>query len=458
MSNGVSETGLNFIPAGYKQTEVGVIPEDWEVVEFGSALKEFRNGYAFSASGYASTGTPIITMAQIGLSGSFQFDISKVNKWDSEQQDSLKEFWVRDGDLLIAMTDVTPDKNLIGQMAIAKLDGIALLNQRVGLLRLKNEIAYSGYFSFLSCLPVWKTYCKGVASLGVQANIGTSDIRKAKVPLPTVKEQTAIANALSDVDALISELEKLIAKKQAIKTATMQQLLTGRTRLPQFALREDGSKKSTKKSELGEIPEDWEVVNIGDLGQVDPENLGSTTSPDYEFNYVSLEQIEKGVLVGTTRTIFRNAPSRARRVLKKGDILVSTVRPNLMSHYFVQHEVNDLICSTGFSVIRFFEEKLCPGYLYQHLFSSVINNQIEMLISGSNYPAINSGDVKQLKVQIGSVEEQTAIATILSDMDKEIQALKQRLSKTYQIKQGMMQELLTGKTRLIKPSKEVIHE
>ena len=276
--------------------------------------------------------------------------------------------------------------------------------------------------------------------------------------MPPKAEQTAIANALSDVDALISELEKLIAKKQAIKTATMQQLLTGRTRLPQFALRADGTPKGTKPSELGEMPEDWEVVNIGDLGQVDPENLGSTTSPDYEFNYVSLEQIEKGVLVGTTRVIFRNAPSRARRVLKKGDILVSTVRPNLMSHYFVQHEVNDLICSTGFSVIRFFEEKLCPGYLYQHLFSSVINNQIEMLISGSNYPAINSGDVKQLKVQIGSVEEQTAIASILSDMDAEIQVLEQRLGKTRQIKQGMMQELLTGKTRLLQPlNKESQH-
>ncbi|WP_216597473.1 restriction endonuclease subunit S [Marinagarivorans algicola] len=271
---------------------------------------------------------------------------------------------------------------------------------------------------------------------------------------PEYQEYTAtdVEQALRSehaVDALISELEKLIAKKQAIKTATMQQLLTGRTRLPAFALREDGSLKGTKPTELGEIPEDWEVVNVGDLGQVDPENLGSTTSPDYEFNYVSLEQIEKGVLVGTARTIFRNAPSRARRVLKKGDILVSTVRPNLMSHYFVQHEVNDLICSTGFSVIRFFEEKLCPGYLYQHLFSSVINNQIEMLISGSNYPAINSGDVKQLKVQIGSVEEQTAIATILSDMDAEIQALEQHLGKTRQIKQGMMQELLTGKTRLV---------
>ena len=122
-----------------------------------------------------------------------------------------------------------------------------------------------------------------------------------------------------------------------------------------------------------------------------------------------------------------------------------------MSHYLVQEEVGDLICSTGFSVVRCLKDRLCSGYLYQHLFSTVINNQIEMLISGSNYPAINSTDVRNLKIQLGSIEEQTAIAIILSDMDEELKALEQRLNKTRQIKQGMMQELLTGKTRLVKP-------
>jgi type I restriction enzyme S subunit len=170
-------------------------------------------------------------MAQIGLSGLFQFDSSKVNRWDSHQQDLLKEFWVRSGDLLIAMTDVTPEKNLIGQMAIAELDGVALLNQRVGLLRLKSDIAYSDYFCFLSGLPVWKIYCKGVASLGVQANIGTSDIRKAKVPLPSVGEQTAIATILSDMDEDIQVLEQRLSKTRQIKQGMMQELLTGKTRL-----------------------------------------------------------------------------------------------------------------------------------------------------------------------------------------------------------------------------------
>lgn len=451
MSVEVTETGLNLIPAGYKQTEVGVIPEDWEIFSLGQSIAKTQLGGNYKNSEH-DTGQPLIKM------GNLDRGFVKLSKQEFIIGNASESDLLNYGDVLFNTRNTL---ELVGKVAIWKNElPKAYFNSNLMRISFKEDLVSSNLF--MNALMNSERFIKALSDIAIGttsvAAIYNRDLFLIKVALPTKKEQTAIANALSDVDALISKLENLIAKKQAIKTATMQQLLTGRTRLPQFALREDGSKKSTKKSELGEIPEDWEVVNIGDLGQVDPENLGSTTSPDYEFNYVSLEQIEKGVLVGTTRTIFRNAPSRARRVLKKGDILVSTVRPNLMSHYFVQHEVNDLICSTGFSVIRFFEKKLCPGYLYQHLFSSVINNQIEMLISGSNYPAINSGDVKQLKVQIGSVEEQTAIATILSDMDKEIQALKQRLSKTYQIKQGMMQELLTGKTRLIKPSKEVIHE
>jgi len=216
---------------GYKQSELGEIPEDWEAIEFGSVLKEFRNGFAFSAKGYTQEGIPIITMAQIGLSGNFQFDSTKVSRWSEEQFNNLKEFWVRDGDLLIAMTDVTPDKNLIGQMAIAKLTEVALLNQRVGLLRINDQKGCSEYFSYLSCLPIWKTYCKGVASLGVQANIGTTDIKKALVPLPTAEEQTAIATILSDMDADIQTLQQRLSKTRQIKQGMMQELLTGLIRL-----------------------------------------------------------------------------------------------------------------------------------------------------------------------------------------------------------------------------------
>lgn len=427
------------VPVGYKQTEVGVtnspganlnatsggpkgggmdsrrIPEGWISCTLGDAIT-LQRGFDLPQRLRVFGKTPIVSSSGVT---------------DFHNQIMVKAPGV-----------VTGRYGTIGQMFYLSKD-FWPLNTTLYVREFKKLTPLFTYYLLKTVDFISHSGKSGVP--GVNRN----DVHQEKILVPPKKEQTAIANALSDVDALLSELEKLIAKKQAIKTATMQQLLTGRTRLPQFAHHPDGSKKGYKQSELGQIPEDWDVRAIYELGIVDPENLPSTTNPDYEFKYISLEQVDTGVLLATTTYSFASAPSRARRVLRRHDVLLSTVRPNLMSHYFVQNEVNDLICSTGFSVIRCFEDRLVASYLYQHLFSTVINTQIDLLITGSNYPAINSSDTKRLKIQIGSIEEQTAIATILSDMDEEIQALEQRLNKTRQIKQGMMQQLLTGKIRLV---------
>lgn len=203
-----------------------------------------------------------------------------------------------------------------------------------------------------------------------------------------------------------------------------------------------------KQTELGLIPSDWEVVELGKIANIDPENLTSDTDLNYEFNYISLEQVTLGKLEKTERFKFQNAPSRARRILRKNDILVSTVRPNLMSHYWVKNEVSDLICSTGFSVVRANDDTLVAPYFYHHLFAYIINNQINLLVVGSNYPAINSKDVKGLKFPLPPKPEQTAIATALSDTDALLTELEKLLAKKQAIKTATMQQLLTGKTRL----------
>ncbi len=110
---------------------------------------------------------------------------------------------------------------------------------------------------------------------------------------------------------------------------------------------------------------------------------------------------------------------------------------------------NDWVSSTGFAVLRCRSSKAIPEFLIYHLFSNDINKQINTLISGSNYPAISSGDIKKIKIPVPSIDEQIIIGHILGNMDKELKALKSKLKKTKSIKQGMMQELLTGKTRLI---------
>ena len=250
------------------------------------------------------------------------------------------------------------------------------------------------------------------------------------VALPGIDEQKRIASALSDVDALISSLDKLIAKKRDIKQAAMQQLLTGRRRLPGFSGR-------------------WEERRLEDVAALDSENLGGDTPRDYEFNYVSLEDVNRGILRGYANQLFSSAPSRARRVIRSGDVLVSTVRPNLGSHLLFKSSSPDWICSTGFSVVRCVEDAACPGYVFYHLFGDYVTRQIDAQLTGSSYPAISSKDVGNLRMPFPSIDEQRAIASVLSDMDAEIEALERRRDKTRLLKQGMMQELLTGRVRLV---------
>ena len=134
---------------------------------------------------------------------------------------------------------------------------------------------------------------------------------------------------------------------------------------------------------------------------------------------------------------------------RNGDVLMSTVRPNLMAHLFFQEQVPNAVCSTGFAVLRAKQDQSVPYFLFSHLFSEGVNDQIDKILSGSNYPAINSRDVKLIEIPCPpNVAEQRAIAKVLSDVDGLINALHALIAKKRAIKQATMQQLLTGKTRL----------
>lgn len=205
--------------------------EGWVTKKLGEVISGYQNGYGFSASGYSNKGTPIVTMAQIGLDGSFNLDETKVNRWRIEDFNTLKNYHLVNGDLIIAMTDVTPEKNLIGRMAIVNSSEVLLLNQRVGLLRLNTQLVNPYFLMLLSNMKDWRSYCMASASLGVQANIGTKDILNGEMTLPNIETQNEIAGIITELDIQIqlnnTKLQKLKHQKQGM----MQALLTGKIRL-----------------------------------------------------------------------------------------------------------------------------------------------------------------------------------------------------------------------------------
>lgn len=436
----LAKMASNSFPVGYKQTEVGVIPEDWEIFSLSSLSAKITDG-THDTPRPVREGRPFLTAIHV-KDGHIDFDGCYFVS-ETVHQEIYRRCNPEFGDILMvnigAGTATTAVVNVTYEFS---LKNVALIKP--------NKFNNGTYVNYALSFAREKTL-ETVVGGGAQPFLSLNQIANLKIAAPHLKEQTAIANALSDVDALISELEKLIAKKQAIKTATMQQLLTGRTRLPQFALREDGTPKGTKPSELGEIPVDWEVVCFSQCGYFQsgsgfPTKYQGKQEGDYPFFKVS----------------DMNNVGNENNLINSNNYISETVR-NLISAKLIP--VNAIVFAKIGAAIFLERKKICfqtscidnnmMAYIvndkklyYKYAYLLFKNINLAQFVEATALPSLSGRDIGQKIVALPTSEEQTAIATILSDMDAEIQALEQRLGKTRQIKQGMMQELLTGKTRL----------
>ncbi len=191
----------------------------------------------------------------------------------------------------------------------------------------------------------------------------------------------------------------------------------------------------------------WETLTVGDLAQINPESLGTRTPEDYAFNYIDLSMVDEGnIAYPKDKIIFKDASPRARRIVKNGDIIMSTVRPNLRGFARVEVDIPDLVCSTGFAVLRCKNEQTSE-YLNQYILSDLIYRQIDELVVGSNYPAINNDDVHNLEVTIPvDLTEQRKIATILRTWDEAIEKLEKALELKRKVRTSLIAHTISNQT------------
>ena len=424
------------VSAGYNTTEAGVIPDMQQLSGKKARLPDFSGEWVEKRLGDVATfvrgrGLSKADISQNGMKPCIHY--GELFRNYGERITAVMHGTDLDGefvrsvtnDVLMPTSDVTPN-GLATASCIQQSD--IILGGGILIIRIPEDVIDGVFLAY--SIRHHRNQIMGLVTGTTVFHLYGHDMAKFNFPVPNLEEQRAVAEALSNVDGLIESLEALIDKKRAVKTAAMQQLLTGRTRLPGFS---------------GE----WQTRQVLDVADVDPENLSNDTKPDFAFNYISLEQVVSGRLLGYSEEKFCTAPSRARRVLRYRDVLMSTVRPGLMAHLLYRDQIPNAICSTGFAVLRP-KTKLCdPGFLFSHLLGHVVNRQIQNALAGSNYPAISGRDVGRLEIPFPSrIQEQRAIAAALSDMDAEIGALERRLDKARAIKQGMMQQLLTGRIRL----------
>ncbi|EIC9845276.1 restriction endonuclease subunit S [Vibrio cholerae] len=439
----VVDASLSLVPVGYKKTEAGLIPDDWSATTIGDVTS------------WLSGGTP----------SRERLDFWQGNiPWISGS--TLKTLEISTSDQHLTIEGVNAGSKMAPlNSTLMLVRGSALHSEiRAGLV--VEHVCFNQYVKALipklDVLPKFLTIyilameselLKLVSSAGNSAGVlDTELVKKFKFLKPSISEQTAIANALSDVDALIQELEKLIAKKQAIKTATMQQLLTGRTRLPQFAHHPDGSKKGYKPSELGEIPEDWSVSPLKELLRENPKYGINAAAVPLEGNlpvYIRITDISEDGYFKPSEKVGVKSPFSGMYQLADGDIVLARTGASVGKSYLYRAE-DGILVYAGFLIKISPEQSILePKFLIQYLKTEQYWSWVTVNSMRSGQPGINGNEYGSLLIPCPTKEEQIAIATILSDMDKDIQSLENRLNKTRQIKQGMMQELLTGKTRLV---------
>jgi type I restriction enzyme, S subunit len=192
----------------------------------------------------------------------------------------------------------------------------------------------------------------------------------------------------------------------------------------------------------------WTDAVLGDVALLDPEQLPSSTKPEEVLDYVSLEDVNQGRLLNSTRVAFHDAPSRARRVIRVGDVLFGTVRPNLKSHWLYDGGLKRPIVSTGFTVVRTISGLADPRFVFEFLMSDLAAAQAEQIIAGSNYPAISARDVGAFRLAMPPIDEQRAIAAALRDADSTVRRLERAIEKKEAMRTGLAQRLLTGEGRL----------
>jgi type I restriction enzyme S subunit len=421
------------IHKGYKQTEVGVIPEDWSVSTVGAEFS-IQLGKMLDSEKNVGVSKPFLGNRAVQWGRIDLTDLGEIKLTPSD----LQRFRLRDGDLLVceggeigrAAIWCQPLNECYYQKALHRLRPIRGYNVRLMLSVLEQFSANGFLLNFVTQTSI--------------AHLPKDKFETVPIPVPPKAEQEAIAEALSDADALIESLEQLIAKKRQIKQGAMQELLTGKRRLPEFG---------------GE----WNIRALGDLfdfsGGFSASRDQLSTDGWCYLHYGDIHTSNKSFI--DVRSEYQNIPKldiplkkiSPSSLLNDGDVVfvdASEDEEGTSKHVVIVNPEGIPFISGLHTIVAKSKTKELEHQYRRYCFQTqAIRTQFRFFAVGTKVSGISKSNIAKVALPVPSVPEQIAIAAILSDMDAEIAALEAKLAKARRIKQGMMQELLTGRVRLV---------
>lgn len=430
---------------GYKKTELAEIPVDWEVKKIEDVL-QIMGGYAFKSSKFISEKTEDVY--QVIRMGNVQMGLLDINKNSVYiKKDILSEkeldYRLKKGDILISLTG-TINKTDYGNIAYIDEDGQYLLNQRVACLRLSDLTDSSKYYYYFLQSKWFRNqfFVFGLGGTGNQANVSISDLKGIEIIQPSLIEQKKISDILSTVDTQINQTDKLIKKTKELKKGLMQKLLTKGIGHTEF-----------KKTEVGDIPVEWEVKKFEDIvieiGQGVNTAVEKTQFVDsgiimlkakdinnYRINLDDVSYISKDG--------YREYNDRYK--IEYGDILYTNIGSDLGKASIFNLKIE---CSYAWNVMRIIpNDYIYNKYLFYLMNSDNFYKNILKRVKGTGMGFVSKNSILSIPVSIPLLTEQKQIANILSSVDKKIEQYEDKKEKLQELKKGLMQQLLTGKMRV----------
>ena len=359
---------------------------------------------------FSETGVPYISATDFSF-GDVNFATCK--RLPIERAKLFKKGIAKNGDVLFAHNAT------VGPVAILKTDlDFVILSTTATYYRCEATYLNNHYLKnyFESDFFVQQYF--GIMSQSTRNQVPITTQRKLNIAVPNIQEQTKIASFLSAVDEKISQLTQKHELLSQYKQGMMQKLFSQQLRF-----------KADDGSELRE----WEEKELKDIAEINPKSKKLPES----FIYIDLESVEKGQLLLQKNIELQDAPSRAQRLLAKGDVLFQMVRPYQQNNYYFNLS-GEYVASTGYAQIR---TKLDSKFIYYALHEKTFLDEVMNRCTGTSYPAINSSDLSSIEILIPCLEEQTKIANFLSSIDQKIEVVAQQIEQAKQWKKGLLQQM-----------------
>ena len=385
---------------------------DWEKTTIGAKSEIVTSGSRDWAQYYSDSGDKFIRMTNLVRNG-INLDLSDLRFVQLPVgSNEGKRTSLEKGDILIS---ITAELGKLGW--IPEGLGTAYINQHTALVRMKNTLD-SKFVAYALSTEKYNNKLNSLNDSGAKAGLNLGTIRSFELTIPSKPEQTQIASFLSVVDEKISQLTQKLELLSQYKQGMMQKLFSQQVRF-----------KADDKSEFGE----WEEKELKDIAEINPKSKKLPES----FIYIDLESVEKGQLLLQKNIELQDAPSRAQRLLAKGDVLFQMVRPYQQNNYYFNLS-GEYVASTGYAQIR---TKLDSKFIYYALHEKTFLDEVMNRCTGTSYPAINSSDLSSIEILIPCLEEQTKIANFLSAIDQKIEVVAQQIEQAKQWKKGLLQQM-----------------